>query len=147
LTGPDDSAVSLINVSSHPHLDRAPIVEAVVNETRETGWDRGDAAPVRQNSIVKQAAFLPDRHQRLSVIRSCELTEIALWQLGNQAPSGRNLHGAGIMTAGEVEQTSLPPRHTNIVGWSAGKDEQKSLALQLSSKAKLVLRNADIPGA
>ena len=30
LTGPDDSAVSLINVSPHPHLDRAPIVEAVV---------------------------------------------------------------------------------------------------------------------
>ena len=102
----------------------------------------------RQNSIVKQAAFLPDRQQRLSVFRSCEMTETALWQLGNQDPSGRNLHGAGIITAGAVEQTSLhldpndvPPRHTNVIGWPAGKDEQKSLALQLSSEAKLVLRN------
>ena len=106
----------------------------------------------RQNSIVKQAAFLPDRQQRLSVFRSCEMTETALWQLGNQDPSGRNLHGAGIIIAREVEPTSLrldpndvPPRHTNIVGWPAGKDEQKSLALHLSSKARLVLRNADNP--
>ena len=78
------------------------------------------------------------------------MTETALWQLGNQDPSGRNLHGAGIITAGAVEQTSLhldpndvPPRHANIVGWPAGKDEQKSLAQELSSEAKLVLRNDD----
>jgi hypothetical protein len=58
LTGPDDSAVSLINVSSHPHLDRAPIVEAVVNETREVGWDGGDAAPVREETIAKVWALL-----------------------------------------------------------------------------------------
>jgi hypothetical protein len=57
----------------------------------------------RQNNIVRQAAFLPDRQRRLSVFRSSELTETALWQFGNQDPSGRNLHDAGIGTVEAVE--------------------------------------------
>ena len=104
--------------------------------------------------LVKQAAFLPDRNRQLSVCRNGGMEFAELWRVGDKDPSARTLHGAGIVKAGMVGETGLsvdpnnvPPRHAHIIGWPAQKDEQKSLALRLSSVAELVLRETAVGGS
>lgn len=108
----------------------------------------------RQKDMVKQAAFIPDRKKRLSVYRSDGMTKTELWNIGDRNPNERNLHGVGIVAVSEVGMVGLGldpnddhPRHADITGWPEDKEEQKILALQLSSSAKLVLRSSPAGGS
>ena len=103
-------------------------------------------------------AFLPKRQdQDLSIMRTDQLTEAAVWTLGDQEvgePSGRAISARGDFVAPSVREAVVDPwaltvepseppvRHALIVGWPPGEEAEirKSLAQQLRAKAKLHVR-------
>lgn len=106
-------------------------------------------------SMAKPAAFLPNpRDRETSVSRHGSEPRDRLWTIGLEASGERNLHGAAIFEALVVREAELdvsadepPPRHAVIKGWpwnesdpELQKARQKELALQIASRAVLVLR-------
>lgn len=103
---------------------------------------------------VKPAAFMPQVETReTSVFRHGIDPRDALMAIAREnAPVGRNLHGAAFFQAGAVRQAELdvfphepPPRHAVIRGWPWPEDEearkaaQKDFAVELAS-ASIPLR-------
>lgn len=98
---------------------------------------------------VKPSAFLPSPNDNeTSVFRFGPKPLKELWKIGDKAATGRNLHGAAILKAGDVRDVSLgvfasepPPRHAAIRNWPLNNDpvlqkaQQKELALLLASAA------------
>lgn len=101
---------------------------------------------------LKYHAFMPrsahGRPLELSVFRVDGLTEPQIWEHGRQhaLPPGRNFHGRGDMTLGEVDATGPlrvdfdepPPRHANVVGWPKERDQQLAVAQSLARAARPV---------
>lgn len=75
------------------------------------------------------------------------LEDARIWELGDEhvaRPSQRTIYGRGDILQGEVERVGLrldhnniPPRHANIEGWPADKDEKMMLAKELAAAASL----------
>jgi hypothetical protein len=78
-----------------------------------------------------------------------DLSEEEIWTHGETyAANGRTLRARATTKKGALDRVKLtlqivtpPPLHANIVGWPAGKDEQKALALELAQSAELTLRS------
>ena len=98
---------------------------------------------------VKASAFMPAQDLTLSVFQIKGLAEREIWTTGKKhvsEPRGRTLYGRADILVGNVREAGLridpddkPPRHANIVDWPEDKPRQKLLALDLASKAALVL--------
>jgi hypothetical protein len=91
---------------------------------------------------------MPPSNLKLSVYRSSELHEDAIWELGNHhvaIPRHKPLVGRADLLASDVSDadrelkiepdTTPHPRHANISGWPTQKDKQKLIAIKLASKA------------
>ena len=108
------------------------------------------------SKMVKPSAFLPaPASQETSVFRHGSEPSEALWAIGSEhvATSGRTVHGAAILTAGEVRAAGLavvasepPDRHAAIKDWPwIGNDpdllkaERKERALLLAKNARLLV--------
>jgi len=100
---------------------------------------------VRADSTVKPDAFIPHPHADCSVTRHTGISELGLWDRGEAVGAMRNLplRGRADVTALAVRGAGLEPetapregnpQHANIVGWPAGKPNQKHQA-QLLAKA------------
>ncbi len=98
--------------------------------------------------IVKPAAFMPKDGQA-SVFRHGPEPRDSLWQIAiDHAVGDRTLHGAAVVSAGEVRAASLdvaasepPPRHANIIGWaSSGTDPEAQKAQQMAQAILLASR-------
>lgn len=92
---------------------------------------------------------MPPSNLKLSVYRSLELSEDAIWELGNRnvaIPRHKPLVGRADLLASDVtdadrELTIEPditphPLHANISGWPMQKDKRKLIAIKLASKAR-----------
>jgi hypothetical protein len=105
--------------------------------------------------MAKPSAFLPSaKDHEASVFRYGSEPRATLWAIGDQYAAGnRTIHGAAIVKALEVRAAMLeitaaepPPRHAAIQGWPIDNDpelqkaQRKERALQVASKAALILR-------
>lgn len=104
---------------------------------------------------VKPGAFLPNPQDRqTSVFRHGQSPEDSLWKIGEAVThqSGRSLHGAAFILAGDVRAAELevlseepPPRHANLMNWPSyyvpalEKALHKEIALVLAEKATTVM--------
>ncbi len=84
-----------------------------------------------------------------SVFRHGPEPRDSLWQIAiDHAVGDRTLHGAAVVSAGEVRAASLdvaasepPPRHANIIGWaSSGTDPEAQKAQQMAQAILLASR-------
>ena len=105
------------------------------------------------STMVKPAAYLPNKNGETSVSRHGSTPEDTLWVLGRDAATNRTLHGAAIVTAKVVRAAGLtvtaaepPARHAEILGWPTDPDpdetraRRKEMAVLIASEAILVLR-------
>ena len=107
------------------------------------------------NSRVKPGAFLPNRERQTSVFLIRGLSEQEIWQIGEEHVSGpldKRLRARADVIVSTVEEQGLrvdldniPPRHANIIGWPEEKSAQKLIALELASRASLVLNPVGSP--
>lgn len=100
---------------------------------------------------VKWQAFRPtlDDH-KTSVFRVQGLTQCEIWHLGDEDIAGQLGHEILALAELSVEQImdinlrvepdEPPPRHANIIGWPAAKNEWMSRAQELAAVATLRLR-------
>lgn len=104
----------------------------------------------KEKNRVKEGAFLPPQDRKLSVFQTKEMSEAAIWELGEEAFSASKkpvtLRGRADLSVSAVLKTNLkvepdndPPRHANIIGWPEEKSDQKSIAQELASEATLHL--------
>lgn len=103
----------------------------------------------REARRAKADAFIPHPHAELSVFRTHDLKDEAIWSLGLTVaePSGKTLHGRAELICETVRALGFeavpdepPPRHANITGWPRNdKGAQRLRALELAALAKLVL--------
>jgi hypothetical protein len=105
-----------------------------------------------ENNKVKSSAFMPPIDLKLSVFRTRGLNEIEIWHIAENEiiknkPSPTTLYGRAeilsfaVKSAGlEIDPDNTPPRHANIIGWPQEKDKQKMIAIELTTKASLVLK-------
>jgi hypothetical protein len=104
---------------------------------------------IREDNTVRPDAFIPYPHPDLSVTRHAGISELQLWQFGEQVAQEveRTLYGrADILTQAildvELEPVSAPtqsnPNHVNIVGWPVSKAEQKSRAQKLAADSHYI---------
>ena len=101
---------------------------------------------------IKPAAYLPTPKLESSVFRTSEMEESEIWTIGREIAEVRQqtLHGRGDLEAEQIPSSGLtlipaepPPKHANIIGWSASdKSAQKSAAQFLASKASTFLAPA-----
>jgi hypothetical protein len=104
-------------------------------------------------TVVKPSAFLPSPDRETSVFRHGPTPVPDLWKLAEEhvESHGRRVHGAAIVTAAAVRESSLsvessepPPRHAVIRGWyycddpEFQKSKQKAAALELVRHALLI---------
>jgi hypothetical protein len=92
---------------------------------------------------------MPPSDGKLSVFAIAGLAEEAVWLLGHTyvaAPTGKTLHARADITTRVVAEVGLqmdpdniPPRDANVIGWPAGKSEQKLKAEMLAEAAILRL--------
>ena len=106
----------------------------------------------RLKNIVKPSAFMPAPNLQLSVFRIKGLDQDAIWELGEKEVVSKiipikTLYGMAKILSLSVKATGLridpddtPPRHANIIGWPQEKDKQKMIAIELASKASLILK-------
>lgn len=98
------------------------------------------------NQTVKPDAFIPHPYPDLSVTRHCELSEEAIWRVGQNVADARpaTLYGRADINAVTVQQQNLKivsaptasnPNHANIVDWPANKPAQKIIALELAANS------------
>ncbi len=101
------------------------------------------------NKRVKYSVFIPPSNRRLSVFRVVGLSETAVWEIGNDVGTERELtllaradiKVSSVTKIGlEIDADDIPPRHANIVGWPAEDSEIKLRAMELAEKAKLYLK-------
>jgi len=102
------------------------------------------------NRTVKYGAYLPAPDGETSVYRISNLSDDAIWTIGQEyvaKSSSRSLYGRGdtaaevIMTTGLdiVPEVTPHPLHANIVNWPSEKDERKILAIEIANEAVLTL--------
>lgn len=106
----------------------------------------------RINNIVKPSAFMPAPNLQLSVFRIKGLDISAIWEIGEKEVVSRikpikKLYGMAkifsisVVSAGlKIDPDNIPPRHANIIGWPQEKHNQKMIAIELASKALLMLK-------
>jgi hypothetical protein len=105
-----------------------------------------------ENNKVKSSAFMPPADLQLSVFRTQGLDEKTIWNIAEneiikKSSSPNKLYGrAEILsfavksTGLELDPNNIPPRHANIIGWPQEKAKQKMIAIELATKASLVLK-------
>lgn len=102
---------------------------------------------IRHDQTVRPNAFIPHPYPNLSVTRHRELSEFALWQIGQGIADKRshNLYGRADIQAITVkahplriEPTPEPKNHANITGWPADKPGQKIIAQEIAATARFV---------
>ncbi len=104
----------------------------------------------KEDKSVKPEAFIPYPHNELSVTRSNDLSENDLMEIGKNIAHNRpaTLYGNAKFKVLEVRKINLDaiparvkgnPNHANVTGWPHEKSKQKSLAIELASKATLKL--------
>lgn len=102
---------------------------------------------IRDDKTVRPDAFIPHPYPNLSVTRHRELSEFALWQIGQSIAdkSSRNLYGrADIQSlvvkahSLRIEPTPEPKNHANITGWPLDKPGQKIIAQEIAATARFV---------
>lgn len=101
---------------------------------------------IRQDRTVKQDAFIPHPYPDLSVTRHLQLSEIQLWEIGQDVARqiGKTLRGRADIQASvfqrqelRVIEAPLPENrnHANVNGWPAEKPAQKIIAQQIAAAA------------
>jgi len=96
------------------------------------------------DQTVRPDAFIPYPYPDLSVTRHINLSEEALWKVGQDVADARSakLYGRADIFASTTRRQSLRivsapvpnnPNHANIDGWPADKPAQKIIALQLAA--------------
>ncbi len=102
---------------------------------------------IRHDQTVRPNAFIPHPYPNLSVTRHRELSEFALWQIGQGIADKRSLKLYGradiqaiIVKAHSlrIEPTLEPKNHANITGWPADKPGQKIIAQEIAASARFV---------
>ena len=106
----------------------------------------------RLKNIAKPSAFMPTPNLQLSVFRIKGLEQNAIWEIGEKEVASKikpikTLYGMAKILSLSVKSAGLiidpddtPPRHANIIGWPQKKDKQKMIAIELASKASLILK-------
>ena len=104
-----------------------------------------------ENKRVKYSAFMPAPNRETSVFIITDLQEREIWDLGENhvaSPLSKKLYGRADIYANHVKENDLdvrvddnPHRHANIINWPNETSEQKIIAMQLASKAELILKN------
>ena len=101
---------------------------------------------------VKYGALEPDarRDHKTSVYRTLDLNDQEIWHLGDERvgrPRGKDVIARAEITVEDVRSHGLlveaddkPPRHANIAGWPAPKDEYRTRAMELARDATLRIR-------
>lgn len=95
------------------------------------------------NTRVKAEAFLPYPGRETSVFQTRGLNSDDIWSLSRRARKDRDPKGRADFSESDLERPvnlrfvldNTPPRHGNLKGWPAAKDEQKELALELAARA------------
>lgn len=98
------------------------------------------------DQTVRPDAFIPHPYPDLSVTRHINLSEEALWKIGQEVADERavNLYGCANIQALRVRRQSLEiesagtpknPNHANIINWPTGKPAQKMIAQQLAANS------------
>jgi hypothetical protein len=96
------------------------------------------------DKTVRPDAFIPYPYPDLSVTRHINLSEEALWNVGQHVADARSgkLYGRADIYAStarrqrlRIDPAPVPnnPNHANIDGWPADKPAQKIIALQLAA--------------
>lgn len=96
------------------------------------------------DQTVRPDAFIPYPYPDLSVTRHINLSEEALWKIGQDVADTRpaKLYGRADIYASTAQQQHLRvdsapvpnnPNHANITGWPTDKPAQKMIALQLAA--------------
>lgn len=96
------------------------------------------------DKTVKPDAFIPYPYPDLSVTRHIDLSEEALWNVGQHVADARSakLYGRADIYAFTARRQRLGidpapvpnnPNHANVYGWPADKPAQKIIALQLAA--------------
>jgi len=94
-------------------------------------------------------AFMPPPNRRLSVYRTSDLDEDAIWEIGREFVAGplqKTLYARADLQAAEVTACQLRtepapavhPRHANIEGWPDDDAQVRQFALVLSQRARLI---------
>ena len=103
----------------------------------------------KADQTIKPDAFIPHPYPDLSVTRHSNLSEEALWRVGQGIAAVRpaTLYGRADICAYAVRRQSLDvvsqpvannPNHANVTGWPADKPAQKIIAQELAAKAHFV---------
>jgi hypothetical protein len=110
-----------------------------------SGWFRKD-------QTVRPDCFIPHPYPDLSVTRHRDLSEAALWQIGQATANARpkaTLYGRADLRARDAVRqmlrvdavpTAENPHHANITGWPPEKPAQKIIAQELAAAASFVTR-------
>lgn len=108
---------------------------------------------VPTKALVKPRAFLPDLYNgeyTTSIIAADGLSDDDVWAIGREhvaAPREKRLYGHASLVVRDVLATGLvirkapepPPGHREMVGWPAAKEDQISIAQELTKNATLKL--------
>ncbi len=107
-----------------------------------------------KDNSIKPDAFLPHPYKELSVMRHRDATTDEIWQVGRAIACMRRrvLHGCGDIAANESLKKGLSlhadpilnreeqpdnPNHALVSDWPEDKAEQRLLALEIASLARL----------
>ncbi|MBI5307982.1 MAG: hypothetical protein HZB37_06560 [Planctomycetes bacterium] len=102
---------------------------------------------IRYDKNVRPDAFIPYPKPNLSVTRHRELSEVDLWQIGQDVADKIDTHFYGradIQSLAvkaqslHVEPTPMPKNHANIIGWPLDKPGQKMIAQEIAATARFV---------
>jgi hypothetical protein len=99
---------------------------------------------------VKPAAFTPPTSGKLSACWIDDLSEDSIWQVGDIVgrPRGKSAIAHAELTRAHIGEVGLliendpkpHPNHLNLCGWPTEKDEIKSVAIELCTRARLRVR-------
>lgn len=103
------------------------------------------------NNTVRFNAFLPPISGKLSVYRTSEQNDTAIWEIGHifvEIPRQKQLIGRADLAAATVissglsvePETTPHPLHADIVGWSQDSSLNKLTAIKLAAMASVVLK-------
>lgn len=102
---------------------------------------------IRHDQTTRPDAFIPYPCPDLSVTRHRELSEVDLWQIGQDVADkiDTHLHGRADIQALAVkaqslhiEPTPMPKNHANIIGWPLDKPGQKIIAQEIAATARFI---------
>lgn len=108
---------------------------------------------VRKDGTLRQDGFMPQPLDlKLSVTRHIDLSDLALWQLGQAVADAiptAILYGRADLKVVDVKRQTLQVdvaplpenlNHANIAGWPPDKPAQKIIAIELAASARFVAR-------